>query len=220
MMKPKTTTNPFSKENEDTSINMGIVVDMIETVIKTPPLKMGDTGRFHIHTKAGNTLILTAAQLLEGPGKFSTLFFDNFGEILFATKKEWPTFVKYIAKIAIPGNPDETAAVMAGNLFFEKIALTMETTEDKTHLLKRDQCSRLVEHRPQNELYYVLPSAAVSDIINDLPVKANHDDISQAMTVLGLKREKTHTVRVSEKNPIRCWWFIAEKIKEINPGEN
>lgn len=211
-----TTSNPFSKE--DQSVNMGIIVDMIENIVKTPPLKMGDTGKYHIYLKDRNntkSIVLSAAQLLEGPGKFSTLFFDTFGDILYATKKEWPTFVKYVATQATPGKPEETAAVMAGHMMFEQIAHTMETTSDKKHLIKRGACNRLVEHIPHGEKWYVLPSAAVSDIINELPIKATHDDISQAMAACGLKKENTALVKV-DGMPIRCWWFSVDKLREIN----
>lgn len=213
-----TPANPFSKD--DMSINMGIVVDMIEKVVKTPPLKTGDTGRFHIIFKDDNTtqtIVLTAAQLLDGPGKFTTLFFDVFGQILFASKKEWPTFALHIAQIAVPGKPDETAAVMAGNLLFENIANTMEVTTDKTYIGKRAGCNRLVEHSPHSEIWYVLPSAAVSELITELPIKANHEDISQAMTAGGLKKANTGPVKPAGGKSIRCWWFSSDKLKEINP---
>lgn len=218
MADTETPPNPFQKE--DLSVNMEIVVDMIEKVVKTPPLKTGDTGRFHFYLMDGgdtHTIVLTSAQLLDGPRKFSTLFFDVFGQILFATKKEWPEFVKYIAKKAVPGKPDETTAVMAGNLLFENITNTMEITDDKNQLLKRNQCNRLVEHSLHGELWYVLPSAAASELIAELPIKASHSEISQAMTASGYKRENTNLVKVTGEKPIRCWWFYAEKIKEINP---
>ena len=135
----------------------------------------------------------------------------------YADKKKWPTFVKYVATQATPGKPEETAAVMAGHMLFENIAHTMDITNDKKQLLNREVCNRLVVHTPHGEKWFVLPSAAVSEIINDLPIKATHDDISQAMTACGMKKANTALIKVDGK-PVRCWYFSAEKLQEINPG--
>ena len=217
MADTETPPNPFQKE--DMSVNMKIVVDMIEKVVKTPPLKTGDTGRFHIYLRDGastQTIVLTSAQLFGGPGKFSTLFFDVFGQILFATKKEWPDFLKYVSALSVPGKPEETAAVMAGHLVSEKIATTWEVTDDKSYISRRETCSRLVVHVVHGITYYVVPSAAMMELIAELPIKVSQEDVSQAMTACGMKISNTKPVTPNNKTSVRCWWFIPDKLKELN----
>ena len=205
--------NPFSKDAAP--IDMGVVVDLVVEIIKTPAIKTGGTGRYHIHFNNEKTIVLGAGQLLQGPGRFCTLFFDKFEVPLKVEKEEWPEFVKWVATCATPGKPEETAAVMAGHLLFEEIA-TLKVTSDKLHIEKRVGCNRLVEHSPHKKTWYVLPSAAVADMISELPCKARQEDISQAMTTCNLKKENTLPVNVGGKS-IRCWWFSVEKLKEVNP---
>ena len=211
--------NPYSGAADVT--NMKTVVGIIDKIVQTLPVKQGDTGNFHIYLKNGNEtipIVLTGSQLLQGPGKFCTLFFVYFGTILYATKEEWPTFVKYVSSIAVIGAPEETPAVMAGNLLFENFAYTMEVTTDKKHLEKRDACNFLVEHSPHGEKWYVFPASAVSAHIDELPIKAAHSDITQAMTASGLKLPSSPKVKPPNGKPVNCWWFNVEKLREINPN--
>lgn len=191
----------------------------IDNIIKTPPLKRGDTGKFHIPISIGekkHIIILTSAQLLAGPKHFSTMFYDCFGKRVYIEKDDWDHLIEVLPEVAKAGDPEETAAVMAGHQLFEQIANNFEVTTDKTYIGKRGGCNRLVEHSPHGETWYVLPSAAVSELINELPIKASHEDISQAMTTCNLKKENTPPVNVGGKS-IRCWWFSVDMLKEINP---
>lgn len=205
--------NPFSKDAAP--IDMGVVVDLVIEIVKTPAIKTGGTGRYHIHFNNEKTIVLGAGQLLQGPGRFCTLFFDKFEVPLKVEKEEWPEFVKWVATQATPGKPEETAAVMAGHLLFEEIA-TLKVTSDKSHIEKRVGCNRLVEHTHLRELWYVLPSAAVADMISELPMKVSPESVSQAMAADNLKKKNTHSIKVNGK-PVRCWWFNVEKLKESNP---
>lgn len=205
--------NPFVDGNDETTLS--VIVDMIQKVIKTPSMKTGDTGRFHIYID-GHDLTLTATQLAQGPGRFKTLFFDAFGKILYAKNEQWPKFAECIAEVAKPGDLEETAAVMAGDLLFERIATTMDLTDDKNELLKRENCRILVQHKPNEELYLCLPASVISEMIAELPIKASIEDISEAMTARGYKRAKTHGIKTGSV-AVRSWWFIYSKILEHQP---
>lgn len=209
--------NPYSGAEDVT--NMKIVVEMIDKIVQTLPVKTGDTGKFHIYMKNEGTttpLVLTGAQLLEGPGKFSTLFFVYFGKILYAEKKEWPKFVVFVSNSAIKGELEETDAMIAANNLFEHIAHEIKVSKDKTELLKFKMCNRLVEHTPHDKKWFVMPSSAITEFISELPIKASQSDISQAMTLCGFKDKDNGSVKVKTM-PIKCWWFSVEKILEINP---
>lgn len=214
--------NPFDGSTAHKVVKMIELIDQIGTITKTPPIKSGDTGRFHFPIKHGDTIhtiVLTTGQLLKGHGLFSTLYTDATQMRLYVSKttKEWDRFINWVMEVAVPGEVDETPAVMASYQIFETIAHTMEATTDKKPLTNLENCNRLVEHISKGETWYVLPSSTVLAIINELSIKVTNTDISQAMTACNLKKANTALVKV-EGTPIRCWWFSASKLKEYNPS--
>lgn len=207
--------NPFDGGGKQTTI--ADVTDRIDRVIKTSSLKKGDTGKFHIYID-GHDLTLTSAQIQKGSGWFTTLYYDAFGKMLSIDKKDWPVFAEYIADIAEQGDLDETNAVMAADMLLEQLCKGSDITEDKSVLLDGENCSFFVKHRPHEELFYVVPASAVGAMLKDeICVQATLEDVSQAMTARGYKREKTQGVKVHGQN-VWCWWFIPEKIHNQNPS--
>lgn len=217
--------NPLGGNASQTEVPLSAVIDCIGTIIKTPSTKQGETGKYHIPIKYGERtqdIVLSTAQLLSNHNNFSTIFTDLFNKKLFVNEKdkEWYRFTDWVLESAVPGEPDDTPAVMAGHMLFERIVSLTNISDDKTKLLEGETCDFLVEHMPQNELWYVIPGGAVHTMADDLPIKADHGHISQAMTVCGYKRKNTHDVKVFGK-PIRCWWFKVDKVKEyIGDGGN
>lgn len=211
------TDNPFDKSGAD--LNLRTVVDMLGEIINTPPLKTGDSGVYYIKIKNGDTtktIALSAAQLLKGPGTFCTSFFVAFKKILFATVDDWPTFVKYIAANAVSGPPEETPAMVAGYMLVEEIASRWPVTKDKHVLGDGAGCRQLVEHSPHGVTYYAAASAAILDLLEELPGNVPGPDVSQALTVCGYKIKNTSSVTPTGIPSLRCWLFEVDKLREIN----
>lgn len=202
-------TNPMVEDdNEQTTLStvMGWIIED-DDIVKTLPLKEGQTGTYHISIK-GKTLSINAAGLVSGQGAFNTLFFDMFS-ILLPKDKKWSMFIEHIAQNAKDGGLEETNAGMAADIIFETICNEFDITQDKHELLERDECTYLVEHAPHGEIYFVLPSNAVKAIYNDTKISTTFADVSQAMTTKGQKIKKTYDVKVDGKL-VKCWYFIAD----------
>jgi hypothetical protein len=189
---------------------------MIDKVVKSPSIKNGETGVYHIFVN-GADIAINSAQLTKGPGRFRTLYFDTFGKLPYIAKEEWPVFVEYIAGIAETGEYEETAAIMAADLLFEEMINSFEIVPDKEVLLNRDNCYYFVEHNPHGELFYVVPSATITELLNEIKIKAPLEDVSEAMVARGYKKRNTHSVKVTGV-PIRCWWFLESTIKAYVSG--
>ena len=208
-------TNPLAEgDNEQTTLK--IVTDWIiadDNIIKTLPLKEGQTGTYHISMK-GKPLSITAAALISGQGAFNTQIFDIFSILLPKVKSnEWASFITYIAQNAKDGGLEETNAGMAADIIFETICNEFDITQDKHELLDRGECVCLVEHSPHGEMYFVLPSNAVKAIYNDTKISTTFADVSQAMTTKGQKIKKTYDVKVGGQL-VKCWYFIADIVNE------
>jgi len=206
--------NPFSQESK-ASTTLESIVDMIERVVKSPSIKNGETGVYHIFLN-GADIAVNSAHMTRGPGRFRTLYFDTFGKLPYIAKEEWPVFVEYIAGIAETGEYEETAAIMAADLLFEEMVNSFEITPDKEVLRNRDCCYYFVEHNPHGELFYVVPGATVAALLKEINIKASPEDVSEAMVARGYKRSKTHGVKAGNKN-IWCWWFLESAIKAAMP---
>lgn len=210
--------NPFTQKNTQNETSMETVANSICEVSYAPPTKAGTTGTYHIKFEKNQTISLTTAQMAGGPKHFKTMFQDVFKKRLFVNKefKEWDNFVDWIMSNAVEVQPEETAAVMAGKMLFEKIVNEMEITDDRNEISGRRDCNKLVIHKPHDIMWYVLPSSAIYEIIEDLPIAANPADVSQAMTACGFKQKNNMDVKVKNK-PITCWWFVAAKVNEHSP---
>jgi hypothetical protein len=199
------TSNPFNSSGPTT---LEHVVNGLQRVVKSPPIKNGDTSTYHIfiHDKE---ITLSTAQLAKGSGRFTTLYYDAFGKMIFLQKEDWPKFAEYIAEVAEEGDIEETAAVMAADNTFEEICYSFDVTDDKEMLRERDQCKNLCLHNPHDKPYLVVPSAAVTSLIREGGIGASVEDVSSAMTARGYKRAKTHDVWL-KGGGVRCWWFLPE----------
>ncbi|MDK2832993.1 MAG: hypothetical protein PWP63_80 [Methanolobus sp.] len=207
-------TNPFSSEQR-ANITLETICNQIDKVVKSPTIKNGETGIYHIFI-ANADISINTSQLTQGPGRFRTLYFDTFGKLPYIPKESWPVFVEYIAGIAEPGEYEETAALMAADLLFEEMVNTFQLTKDREVLLNRDNCLYFVEHKPHDELFYVVPSATVTSMLNEIRIKATLEDVSAAMVARGYKAGNTHTVKVTGTN-VRCWWFQESAIEAAMP---
>lgn len=203
------TSNPF--EGEETGTTLKVVTDQIQKVIRSPPIKKGDTSTYHIFLD-GREITLTAAQLHQGPGRFSTLYFDAFQKFLYVKKETWPRFAEYIAGLAEEGDIEETPAVMAADIIFEEICSSFDVTADKEMLLDRDQCRSMVLHQPHDKPYLVVPGGAVSGMVNECPAKSSTGDVADAMRARGYLNGNTRAVKVTGVN-VRCWWLLPEAVK-------
>ncbi|APH38216.1 hypothetical protein [Methanohalophilus halophilus] len=202
--------NPFSEPSKHT---LRVIIDNIQKVIKTPPIKPDDTWTYHIHIE-GKVLILTGAQLSKGPGRFKTLYLDNFGKYLHIQKTDdWYKFVEYIWGIAEEGRLEETSAVIAADLIFEQICVDFDVTDDKTRLLEGEACYCLVLHKPNDQLYMVVPSAAVIELSKECGARAPIEEVSAAMRARGYKTANTALVKANG-TPVRCWWLLPKAIEE------
>jgi hypothetical protein len=208
-MSTEATGNPF--EGEETGITLKVVTDQIQKVIRSPPIKKGDTSTYHIFLD-GREITMTAAQLHQGPGRFSTLYFDAFQKFLFAKKDDWPKFAEFIAGIAEEGELEETAAVMAADIIFEEICSTFDITEDKEMLTDREQCRAMVLHQPHDKMYLVVPAGAMSGLIGECGIKSTSSDIADAMRARGYLNGNTRAVKVTGVN-VRCWWLLPKAVK-------
>lgn len=212
--------NPLTDDSTQNQIPLSIVIDCVGKVIKTPALKMGDTGRYHIPINFNNTvktITLSTAHLMGGHKPFSTQFTDLFGKRLFFKKdNEWFQFFDWLIEIAEEGEPDETPAMVAGYMLIEEMASRWKVSTDKTPLKDGDGCRELIEHAPHGETYYVVPSGAIGCVLDELPGNVPLTDVSQALTVAGYKVKNTAPVTPKGATSIRCWWFIVDKMKEIN----
>jgi len=216
--------NPILKNGTPNEINIGIIFDSIGVVIKTPSVKVGDTGRYHIPINfdgVEHTIVLTTAQLLNNHSVFATQFTDMFNKRLYVSKadKHWLKFSDWIMAVATPGAPDETPGVMAAHVLFDYIAHKGKVTDDKTKLTDLSDCSRLVKHTSGGGDWCVLPAGAVSELMSDLQIKVDQTTLSQAMVVCGMKRKGNHTVRYKpgSKGTVKCWWFSSEELFKVNP---
>jgi len=217
---PDRRVNPFNETNKPKVIGIKDVIDTIGTIIKTPPLKGGDVGRFHIpidYLNKKQTIVLSTFQLLKGPGLFTALFTDYYKVRLPISKKdmEWERFTDWVLEVSEEGEADETAAVMAGNILFEQITRTCNITKDRQPLTDGSNCKRLVEYYSEDTRWYVFPASAAVEYIGELTIKAPIDEIPQAMAACGYKRQGSITVRPPKKPGVKCWAFYADKVDEI-----
>jgi len=204
--------NPFLDNNDTPTLTR--VCDTIDKVVKSPSIKNGETGMYHIFI-SGVDISLSSAQLTQGYGRFKTLYFDVFGKFLYIQKEEWPIFVEYLASISEIGEYEETAAIMAADLLFEELCNTFEISKEKDDLLLREGCNAFVEHSPHGEHCYVVPSGAVTSMLSEIRIKATIEDVSAAMQARGYTVGNTRGVKVRGQN-IWCWWFNPAAIKATN----
>lgn len=200
----------FSQRNGE------VLMNLITRVLMAPACKPSEGAVLHIFFEVeekNKEMVIPIRNLLSTQIPFQTMFASLFKKCVPLDKTEWAALVDYIFSIAEDGELDETEAVIAADMLFEELCNTFDITQDKNVLKDRSECRFFVEHVPHGKKYYVVPSASIFEVMNELNLKVSREDISPAATKRGYKLEKTQDVRApGSELPIRCWWFLPEAL--------
>lgn len=170
-----------------------------------------DETKIYTFKFGGESFQISLAQLIQGPGRFRTMYANVSKDIVTINKNEWFTYVKWIMVAADDVGIVETAATMAADLLLEKMCNDMNFSDDKNKLKERENCTHMVPHNPHGDLeYYVVPSSAIAIMLSEIPISTKLPDVSVAMTIKGYKLAKTFPVKLPDTTTIRCWWFFAD----------
>lgn len=214
-------TNPLAEgDNEQTTLStvMGWIIEDND-IVKTLPLKEGQTGTYHISMK-GKTLSITAAALISGQGAFNTQIFDMFSILLPKKDSKWSTFITYIAQNAKDGGLEENTASMAADIIFYQMCTEMDISDDRSVLVDGDEEDTFFRHAPHaDETYYAVSSDLMLNKLSDSMIKTTISDLSEAMTAKGYKVKNTFKIKISSKS-VRCWYFIPSQVDENRGDES
>jgi len=188
-----------------------------DNIIKTQPLKTGQTCTYHISMRE-KILSINTAGLMSGQGPFNTMFFDLFAVLLPKKDDKWSTFITYIAQNAKDGGLEENTASIAADIIFYQMCDEMTISEDRLVLM--DEANDMFfRHAPHaDETVYAVSSNLMLSKLTESTIKTTIADLSEAMTAKGYKTKTTFKIKVQGK-PVRCWYFFAGIVDE-NQGDS
>ncbi len=180
-----------------------------------------DETKIYTFNFEGESFQISLAQLMQGSGRFRTMYANAAKTIVTIDKKEWIHYVKWIMVAAVDVGIVENAATMAADLLFENMCNDMDISDDRNELKERANCACMVRHNPHGDReYYVVPSSAIAGMLNEIPISTKTPDVSVAMAVKGYKLAKTSPVKLPDNTTIRCWWFFADIINKNRSDSN
>ncbi len=204
-------------DKRNAPVHIADVFDLLKTgdLTVSRSAKQDET-KIYTFKFGGESFQISLAQLMQGPGRFRTMYANVAQTIVTIDKNEWLRYVKWIMDAAVDVGIVETAATMAADLLFENLCNDMEFSDNKNELKERANCKYMVRHNPHGDReYYVVPSGAILEMLNEIPISTKTPDVSVAMTVKGYKVYKTKPVTPSKTPSIRCWWFFADVVDKF-----
>lgn len=214
----KMTQPPNFDDDDDTggAVRLQTVFEWIradDNIKKTHPIKKTESATFHISIKK-HIIEISAANLMAGQGKFNTMCFGELGVQVKHNKKKWPEFIQYISDASVDIGLQDTTAGMDADHLLEIIMEEMTITDDIKHLECRGNALQMVKYTSAGEMWFVVPSSKIREIVSAESIKTSTADLSAAMDAKKYKRPGVHTVRFSpaKNDVVRGWFFYPDVI--------